>query len=91
MSYFIRSYGMTENSAICTRCVIGDPTAGGTVGPPQPAVEMKLIDVPAMNYTAEDKPFPRGEICCRGGSVFTQYYKGLSCSLHCLSSADGKG
>lgn len=70
------SYGMTENCALCTRCLAGDPTSSGTVGPPQPAAEMKLVDVPAMNYTADDKPFPRGEICCRGPGVFTQYYKG---------------
>ncbi|KAI0256465.1 long-chain-fatty-acid-CoA ligase [Lactifluus subvellereus] len=75
LSYFSCSYGMTENSAVCTRCLSGDPAAGGTVGPPQPAAEMKLVDVPAMKYTAEDKPFPRGEICCRGGSVFSEYYK----------------
>ncbi|KAH9997491.1 hypothetical protein BJV77DRAFT_1078521 [Russula vinacea] len=68
-------YGMTENCAICTRCLAGDPTSSGTVGPPQPAAEMKLVDVPAMNYTAEDKPYPRGEICCRGPAAFTQYYK----------------
>lgn len=70
------SYGMTENCALCTRGLRGDPTSSGTVGPPQPAVEMKLVDVPAMNYTAEDKPFPRGEICCRGPGVFAEYYKG---------------
>jgi len=68
-------YGMTENCALCTRGLSGDPTSSGTVGPPQPAVEMKLVDVPTMNYTAEDKPFPRGEICCRGPGVFTEYYK----------------
>jgi len=68
-------YGMTENCALCTRCLAGDPTSSGTVGPPQPAVEMKLVDVSAMKYTTEDKPFPRGEICCRGPGVFTQYYK----------------
>jgi long-chain acyl-CoA synthetase len=67
---------MTENCALCTRGLSGDPTSSGTVGPPQPAVEMKLVDVPTMNYTAEDKPFPRGEICCRGPGVFTEYYKG---------------
>jgi long-chain acyl-CoA synthetase len=68
-------YGMTENSAVCTRGLPGDPTSGGTAGPPQPATELKLVDVPSMNYTAEDKPFPRGEICCRGPTVFTRYYK----------------
>ncbi|KAI0282206.1 acetyl-CoA synthetase-like protein [Russula aff. rugulosa BPL654] len=68
-------YGMTENCALCTRSLAGDPTSSGAVGPPQPAVEMKLVDVPAMNYTAEDKPFPRGEICCRGPGVFTEYFK----------------
>ena len=67
---------MTENCALCTRVRAGDPTSSGTVGPPQPAIEMKLVDVPTMNYTAEDKPFPRGEICCRGPGVFTEYYKG---------------
>ena len=71
-----RSYGMTENTATCARSLPGDPTSGGTVGPPQPAVELKLVDVPALNYTAKDKPFPRGEICCRGTIVFSQYYKG---------------
>jgi len=71
----VEGYGMTENSALSTRGLSGDPTSSGTVGPPQPAVELKLVDVPAMNYTSSDKPFPRGEICSRGPSVFTQYYK----------------
>jgi len=71
----IEGYGMTENTATATRGITGDPSSGGTVGPPQPAGELKLVDVPGMKYTAEDKPFPRGEICCRGPCVFTQYYK----------------
>jgi len=71
----VEGYGMTENSALSTRGLTGDPTGGGSVGPPQPAGEMKLVDVPAMKYTSLDKTFPRGEICTRGPCVFIQYYK----------------
>lgn len=68
---------MTENCGTCTRVWTKDPTSTGTVGGPQPSVEMKLIDVPAMEYFADDSPNPRGEICVRGPGCFKEYYNGI--------------
>ena len=69
-------YGMTENCGATTRVWPLDPTSSGTVGPPHPCNELKLVDVPHMGYFASDKPFPRGEICKRGDNCFKVYYKG---------------
>lgn len=68
-------YGMTENAATCCKSWPNDPTASGTVGPPGPVNEVKLLDVPAMGYTSDDKPNPRGELCVRGANCFSTYYK----------------
>ncbi|KAF8201614.1 hypothetical protein BJ912DRAFT_508956 [Pholiota molesta] len=64
-----------ENCAVCSKAWPNDPTASGTVGPPQPVNEVKLVDVPAMGYTSEDKPNPRGELCVRGANCFKTYFK----------------
>ncbi|KAF9001906.1 hypothetical protein BDQ17DRAFT_1357697 [Cyathus striatus] len=71
----LEGYGMTETCATCSKTWPGDASASGTVGPPQPVNEVKLVDVPVMNYTSEDKPNPRGELCVRGVNCFTTYYK----------------
>ncbi|KAF8742705.1 hypothetical protein AX14_002515 [Amanita brunnescens Koide BX004] len=68
-------YGMTETCGTCTRTLPYDPTCSGTIGPPQPVNEVKLVDVPSMGYTSEDKPNPRGELCLRGVNCFIEYYK----------------
>jgi long-chain acyl-CoA synthetase len=79
---------MTENCATCSKAWPNDPTASGTVGPPQPINEVKLIDVPAMGYTSEDKPNPRGELCVRGTNCFSTYYKGKPFHLVFLRPTD---
>ncbi|KAI9216329.1 hypothetical protein BC828DRAFT_333254, partial [Blastocladiella britannica] len=67
-------YGSTENTAIACVQLPGD-WRSGNVGPMYPSCEIKLESVPEMNYTAHDKPYPRGEICMRGPTVALGYFK----------------
>ncbi|KAM7485560.1 hypothetical protein LguiA_001569 [Lonicera macranthoides] len=72
--WVLEGYGMTESSCVISSMDEED-NLSGHVGSPNPACEIKLVDVPEMNYTSEDKPSPRGEICVRGPIVFQGYYK----------------
>ncbi|KAG8969387.1 hypothetical protein FRC03_003078 [Tulasnella sp. 419] len=47
----------------------------GSIGGVQLVNEVKLVDVPELSYSAEDKPNPRGELCIRGDNVFSKYFK----------------
>ena len=67
---------------IATKMWWGDYSAFGTVGAPQSCSEIKLVDVPEMGYTSEDKPHPRGEIWIRGDHCFREYYKGMCLDLN---------
>ena len=70
----IEGYGMTEAGCSITTTHPGD-TVLAHVGAPIACFEVKLDDVPEMGYTHADAPYPRGEICVRGPSVFQEYYK----------------
>jgi long-chain acyl-CoA synthetase len=76
LSLIFPGYGMTETCAVGNKTWKDDADSCGTVGPPQSSNEMKLVDVPAMGYTSEDIPNPRGELYVRGANCFSRYYKG---------------
>lgn len=58
----LQGYGMTETSCVISMTTPGDAVIGH-VGGPAACCEIKLDDIPDMNYTNADKPYPRGEVC----------------------------
>ncbi|KAJ0954959.1 putative long-chain-fatty-acid--CoA ligase [Helianthus annuus] len=67
----IEGYGMTETACVIT---IMDETdnLSGHVGSPNPSCEVKLADVPEMNYTSDDQPNPPRRNLRSGGLVFSK-------------------
>ncbi|KAH9083180.1 hypothetical protein Ae201684P_014077 [Aphanomyces euteiches] len=78
-------YGLTETSAAATLTGAHIPL-GPHAGIPMSNVQIRLRDVPDMNYTSADNPRPRGEIYIRGPSVFIGYYKDDATTAQVLSS-----
>ena len=70
----LQGYGLTETTAGATISDATDPSVGHC-GPPILGAEIKLVDVPDMDYLSTDKPFPRGEIWIRGAQVSKGYFK----------------
>ncbi|KAJ3670910.1 hypothetical protein LUZ60_008336 [Juncus effusus] len=73
-SHVLQGYGLTETCAGTTISLPNEISMLGTVGPPVPNVDMRLESVPEMEYDALAE-VPRGEICVRGDTVFSGYYK----------------
>ncbi|CAO3671821.1 unnamed protein product [Rhizopus stolonifer] len=69
----LEGYGATETCAVTCINYVGENRAGH-IGTPFPCNEVKLVDVPEMNYLSTD-PLPRGELCTRGPNIFQGYYK----------------
>ncbi|CAI0441160.1 unnamed protein product [Linum tenue] len=73
-AHVLQGYGLTESCAGSFVSLPNDMSMLGTVGPPVPNVDVRLESVPEMNYDALSST-PRGEICIRGDTLFSGYYK----------------
>ncbi|CAL5428191.1 unnamed protein product [Camellia sinensis] len=72
--HVLQGYGLTES---CVGTFVSLPNELGmlgTVGPPVPNVDVCLESIPEMGYDALSST-PRGEICIRGDTLFSGYYK----------------
>ncbi|XP_063969478.1 long-chain-fatty-acid--CoA ligase 5-like [Lytechinus pictus] len=67
---YLEAYGQTEAPLIC-HSLTHDHTSGH-VGIPGGDVQIKLIDVPELDYYSKDD---QGEVCVKGSHVFSGYYK----------------
>ncbi|KAG2005528.1 long-chain-fatty-acid-CoA ligase [Coprinopsis cinerea AmutBmut pab1-1] len=68
-----QGYGMTETCGMIS-LVPPELMRYKSVGIPFPSVEIKLLDVPDAGYFSTNDP-PQGEVCVRGPSVTSGYYK----------------
>jgi long-chain acyl-CoA synthetase len=75
---FVQAWGQTEAAGAIT-CSYPADVDRSSLGPPLWCMEMKLEDVPEMNYKATDiidgQNCPRGELCVRGTNIFKRYFK----------------
>ncbi|KAK2425890.1 long chain acyl-CoA synthetase [Trifolium repens] len=73
-SHVLQGYGLTETSVGTFVSLPNELDMLGTVGPPVPNVDACLESVPEMGYDALANT-PRGEICVKGDTLFSRYYK----------------
>ncbi|XP_057439193.1 long chain acyl-CoA synthetase 1-like isoform X2 [Lotus japonicus] len=75
-AFVCQSYGLTEACGATTLAFPDEMCMLGTVGPVSVYNELQLEEVPEMGYNPLGSP-PSGEICLRGKTVFTGYYKDI--------------
>lgn len=68
----INGYGLTETSG---NGAVGSPLqwTESAIGPISAAIEVKLVSLPELNYSADSNP-PQGEILMRGAPVLSEYF-----------------
>ncbi|KAH3744778.1 long-chain-fatty-acid-CoA ligase 1 [Pelomyxa schiedti] len=80
-------YGMTETASVITMSDLDDCTFG-RCGAPVCSCDIKLKDVPELDYTSKSKPYPAGEVCVRGNQIARGYFK-LPAETAEVFSSDG--
>ncbi|CAL5425869.1 unnamed protein product [Camellia sinensis] len=73
-AYVVQGYGLTETCGLATVGFPDEMCMIGTVGSPFVYSELRLEEVPEMGYNPLGDP-SCGEICVRGKTTFTGYYK----------------
>lgn len=69
-----QGYGLTESFAGISFSNIYEANPG-SCGAIAITTEMRLREIPEMNYYANDKEGPKGELLLRGPQIFERYYK----------------
>jgi long-chain acyl-CoA synthetase len=64
-------YGLTEASPVVTTSAVSATPRPGSVGPPLPGVEVRLVDTDGQDVLSGDP----GEILVRGPNVFAGYWR----------------
>jgi long-chain acyl-CoA synthetase len=64
-------YGLTEASPVVTTSAVSETPRPGSVGPPLPGVEVRLVDTDGQDVLSGDP----GEILVRGPNVFAGYWR----------------
>jgi long-chain acyl-CoA synthetase len=77
-------YGLTEASPIVATAALGGPARPGSIGPPLPGVDVRLIDHDGTDVLAGDP----GEVWVRGPNVFAGYWNDPEATARVLD-ADG--
>ena len=78
-----QGYGLTEASPIVTTTAVDDrPPGAGSIGPPLPGVEVRLVDEGGDDALAGDP----GEIWVRGPNVFAGYWQDEDATARALGT-----